>query len=273
MAVSDALSCLSGLAFTINQLLYIHGNMTLLQKNITCHLNVIVIYSSYYTSTHTLTFLSIDRYFAIVRNYQVLKNGQRTRLVIFTTWFFGIIIAIPIILLTGVSEALPYVCDYINAEKFVAQIYMAALIIIEVILPGIIVVFCYNKTVSYMNRRIRTVQEICENKTNEKHTKDAIKMLFVVTIVFISFSCAFHISKLIITLTNKTMIDMYFQNLPNFYLYTDGIGLCLNIINPVIYCITSKSFRRALMAFLKSNKVQQRIVTSNMDNIFTHSAW
>lgn len=262
MAISDALSTLSSITYLINQLLYSHLDIPLAIKNWTCHFNLVIIYVSYYTSTHTLTFLSVDRYYAIVHNYQILRYPIRTKIVIVSSWVLGIAISIPMIYISGVSPLFPYVCDYIYIFHTFGRVYISLLFACEVIIPFVIMANYYIKTVRYMKQQVKEMSDLCENEASEKQKKDAMRMLVTVTVIFISFSFVFHITKMVMAITSRTMIDVYLYDIPNVYLYGDGLGVLLNLINPMLYCLSSKSFREAMFEAVKLNRVKKTKVTS-----------
>ncbi|RDD36702.1 Neuromedin-U receptor 2 [Trichoplax sp. H2] len=262
MAVSDAISTLSSIAYLLFQLLYAYLDMPLAIKTWTCQFNLVIIYLSYYTSTHTLTFLSVDRYYAIVHNYQVLKNSRKTKLVIIATWALGLGISIPMIEISGVSPLFPFICDYIYISTVFGRIYISILFLTEVIIPFIIMTYYYIRTYRYMKQQVKEISSICDNDKVEKQKKDAMKMLVTVTVVFISFSFLFHITKMVMAITARTMIDVYLYDIPNVYLYGDGLGVLLNLINPILYCLSSRSFREAMLNAVRVKVTRNDIVRS-----------
>ena len=252
MAISDAMSCIFSALYLIFQFFYIYLGLSLSTKSLLCQVDKLMIYTSYYTSTHTLIVISLERYYTIVRNRIVLKRNRFDLVIIILTWLFGFAVAIPMIYVVGVTKDSPYICDYVNITTNQSKAYITVLTLVEVVIPFTIITYLYSSIIRYVKSRLNSISALTHTETSrDRNKRDAIRMLTVVTVIFIVFSFFLHCTKMVMAFSGAIMITLYRSGLPNFYIYGDGLAVLLNVINPFIYSICNKSFRQSMIQTLK----------------------
>lgn len=252
MAISDAMSCIFSALYLIFQFLYVYLDLSIFTKSLLCQIDKLMIYTSYYTSTHTLIVISLERYYTIVRNRIVLKKNRFALAIIVLTWIFGFGMATPMMYVVGVTQQSPYLCDYVNIATDQAKVYITALTLLEVVIPFSVIAYLYSTIIRYVKSRLNSISALTHMETSsDRNKRDAIRMLTVVTVIFIVFSFFLHCTKMVMAFSGTIMISMYKSGTPNFYIYGDGLAVLLNVINPFIYSICNKSFRQSMIQTIK----------------------
>ncbi|RDD36701.1 Neuropeptide Y receptor [Trichoplax sp. H2] len=255
MAISDAMSCIFCALYLVFQFCYIYLDLLVSTKSLLCQIDKLMIYTSYYTSTHTLTVISLERYYAIVRNRVVLKKNRLGFAIIGLTWILGFAITIPMVYVVGVTPQSPYLCDYVYIATTNSKIYITALTMIEVVIPFTIITYFYSTIIRYVKSRLNSISSFASiDKSSDRNKRDAIRMLTIVTVIFIVFSFFLHCTKMVMAFSGTVMISTYESGLPNFYIYGDGLAVLLNVINPFIYSVCNKSFRQSMLQTIKRKR-------------------
>ncbi|RDD41714.1 hypothetical protein TrispH2_006119 [Trichoplax sp. H2] len=169
------LPCL--IVYTTMGIILLHPNdFTLVGKEIFCDFFGVTIYASYYISTHILVIMSVDRYFVFVKiPYQaLLYNSFRLRLAIILSWVTGLLVVLP-------------------------QIYTGA----------------YSHVVKAINESSATMQHSSANNMNAGNLQKrqfAIRKIIVITTLFLILTGIVHITRLVVSLTDATVIHLYMRN-------------------------------------------------------------
>ena len=262
MSVSDAFGCLCLIAYTVTSVYLLEPNhFSLYTKEVLCDFLGVFNYWSYFTSIHTLTIISIDRYYAFVKlPFKPLLNTQlRIKSAVITTWVAGLLVALPLIHVGGIEPQFPYICDVTNASLLHNQIYFVLILIIEEIIPAIIIIYAYVCVIKALNQSTSTVQANAVNQEKKlAKRKAAIRKIVIITVVFLVLTAVLHITRLAVSLTNATVVNLYISHQTVLGLITNvcyGIAFLQPVVNPLIFCAMSKSFRDSMF---KSSIQQNR---------------
>ncbi|EDV25157.1 uncharacterized protein TRIADDRAFT_56808 [Trichoplax adhaerens] len=269
MAVSDAFGCLFLIIYTVISIYLLRPNdLSLSTKEILCDFLGVCSYSSYFTSTHTLTMISIDRYYAFVKApfKPLLRNPWRIKLAVVLTWVFGFLVALPIIPAGGIDPNYPFICDSTHASLLHNQIYFMLILVIEEIIPAVIIVYAYVCVIKALNRSSFSIKgNVVNNLKNLQKRKSAIRKIVIVTAVFLVLTAILHITRLAVALTNATVANLFIANETILGMITNicyGIAFLQPVVNPIIFCVMSKSFRKSIVnSSLKRSRSQTIGVT------------
>ncbi|EDV25156.1 uncharacterized protein TRIADDRAFT_56807 [Trichoplax adhaerens] len=256
MATSDAFGCTCLIVYTTMGIILLHPNdFTLVGKEIFCDFFGVTIYASYYISTHILVIMSVDRYFVFVKiPYQaLLYNSFRLRLAIILSWVTGLLVVLPQIYTGGIDPRFPYICDAINGHSLTGQIYFISIVVFEEILPAIIIIYAYSHVVKAINESSATMQHSSANNMNAGNLQKrqfAVRKIIVITTLFLILTGIVHITRLVVSLTDATVIHLYMRNensLASIINIFYGIAFLQPVVNPIVFCLMSKTFCQKIL--------------------------
>ncbi|XP_027752869.1 C-C chemokine receptor type 8-like [Empidonax traillii] len=211
-----------------------------------------IISSAYFIGFHSsvffITIMSIDRYLAIVQSVYALKirtaaHGAITSLVL---WVIAILASMPdLIFYQEVNDnyqikCIPHYPGGSNGWKTFSNFEVN---ILGWLIPVCVLIFCYHSILKNLKK--------CHTQKKYK----AIKLVFVVVIVFFLFWTPINIVLFLDSLRNMYIIDdcQTSQRLDLAVELTEALSFIHCCLNPVIYVFVGEKFKKHLCeAFRKS---------------------
>ncbi|XP_033843655.2 B2 bradykinin receptor-like [Periophthalmus magnuspinnatus] len=218
-----------------------------------CTILSLPIVMNYNCSIYFLVLVSIDRFFALVYPLKqcILRRRKYAMLGCFLVWCLGLLLNIPILMCRKVKfqddllfdEIKEYICSvdcYFNI--FVS--YDVIQTIVASVIPLLIILFCTVKIVHALTRRPSN-----RNSTQQMEHK--------ATILVLTVFLAFFICWLPFSLTRMTELAVLFElieetcnfrwhQLYSYRIIFLNVGFFNSALNPVLYVIVSKNFRKKM---------------------------
>uniref|UniRef100_A0A8C3IFU3 G-protein coupled receptors family 1 profile domain-containing protein n=1 Tax=Chrysemys picta bellii TaxID=8478 RepID=A0A8C3IFU3_CHRPI len=193
--------------------------------------------------------LTIDRYLAIVHAVFALKArtvtyGILTSVVI---WGIAILASLPGFIFHSVQKEGPrWTCSShypSNYEKEWRQFLILKMNILGLVIPFVIMIFCYIEIIKILLRR-----------RNEKKHK-AVRLIFILMIVYFIFWTPYNIVVLIYTFQDSFSLNTCegSSQLEIAIQVTEAIAMFHCCINPVIYAFAGEKFRKYLYTFFQKD--------------------
>lgn len=200
---------------------------------------------SFYSSMFLLTFISVDRYFAIAK--AVSAHRHRTQAMFFSKvssaviWVVALIFSIPEMKYTTINNntCTPYSS---TSDKLRVKI-QASQIVLAFALPLVVMTFCYSSIVHTLGQ----ARNFERNK--------AIKVILTVVIVFLLSQVPYNLVLFWTTLlaANEGTEDCNYEN---NLLYATDVTQCVAFLrcclNPFVYAFIGVKFRHDLLKLLKN---------------------
>lgn len=251
-----------------------------LYSQLLCELVCAANYCFIIVSMLTLSFISIDRYHAVINPLHYIQRMKRPRIyaMISYSWFQGIAFA-----------SIPVACHWISYDYWEvicaiewhndprALYYVISAFLMCFLIPGIILAICYFCVLrEARNCRIGCVKmnnsngsnsrlEGSANKTKNPHSnsKTIRSLIFVVLAYFICLT-PFCVTKLI------KVISAQPNFLPGYInLISSWFGYLSSAINPLIYGIFRRDFRRVYLKIIRKLPFFSSVARSNETPIST----
>lgn len=216
--------------------------------NALCKIISSVYFIGFYSNVFFITIMSIDRYLAIVHSLHV--RGIRTTAIGFITslvvWAVAILASMPdLVFFQEVNDnnqikCLTHYPDGNNGWKTFSNFEVN---ILGWLIPVVILIFCYHSI-------LKNVQK-CHTKNKYK----AIKLVFIVVIVFFLSWTPINIVLFLDSLRNMSIISdcQISQRLDLAMELTEALSFVHCCLNPVIYAFVGEKFKKHLLdAFKKS---------------------
>ncbi|CAM4515342.1 C-C chemokine receptor type 8-like [Lepidochelys kempii] len=207
-----------------------------------------VYYIGFYSSIFFITLMSIDRYLAIV--HAVYARRVRTTMlsivISLAVWSVAILASIPNIFFIqelnedGIMKCAPYYQDNRAAWKLVTN---SKVNVLGLLIPLGILIFCYSHILKNLQR--------CMNRNKYK----AMKLVFVVVVVFFLFWAPFNIALFLDSLRSLHIIDdcETSKSLDLALQVTETISFIHCCLNPVIYAFVGEKFKKYLQEILRKH--------------------
>ncbi|XP_028260143.1 C-C chemokine receptor type 7 [Parambassis ranga] len=199
---------------------------------------------SFYSSMFLLSFISVDRYFAIAK--AVTAHRHRSQTVIISKmssaaiWVTAVFFSIPEMVYTNINNntCTPYSS---NSDKLRVSI-QSSQIVLGFVLPLVIMAFCYSSI----------IQTLCQARNFERNK--AIKVILAVVVVFLVCQVPYNLVLFWTTVvTAQGGIDDC--NYENNLLYAADVTQILAFLrcclNPFVYAFIGVKFRHDLLKLLK----------------------
>ncbi|NXU89373.1 CCR4 protein, partial [Xiphorhynchus elegans] len=216
--------------------------------NALCKIISSAYFVGFYSSVFFITIMSIDRYLAIVQSIYALKirtavHGIITSLVL---WVIAILASMPdLIFFQEVNDnnqvkCIPHYPDGNNGWKTFSNFEVN---ILGWLVPAGVLIFCYHSILKNLQK--------CHTQNKYK----AIKLVFIVVIVFFLFWTPINIVLFLDSLRNMYIIDdcQTSQRLDLAMELAETLSFVHCCLNPVIYVFVGEKFKKHLReAFRKS---------------------
>ncbi|KAM6940526.1 C-C chemokine receptor type 7 [Xenentodon cancila] len=199
---------------------------------------------SFYSGMFLLSFISIDRYFAIAK--AVSSHRHRSEAVLFSKissaviWVMALIFSIPEMVYTDVTNN---TCSpFPRGNNSLRVSVQSSQIALGFVLPLLVMTFCYTCI----------IQTLCQARSFERNK--AIKVILAVAAVFLLSQVPYNVVLFLTTVVTAsggtTNCD-----LDNRLMYATDVTQCLAFLrcclNPFVYAFIGVKFRHDLMKLLK----------------------
>lgn len=237
-----------------------------------CQITAFVYYSLAIVGLESLAFISWDRFYAIIHPLKYRANVTLKKIctAIAFSWFWAVVFTIPCAVLGwfkyGEYESM---CTYNfsgTGDKWKTQVitYSIFTIVLCVMIPSGVILFCYFRIISVVRqqgRRVNTITSTETPKTSRRHAWrncyrfKGFRTITLVIVLFILSWTPFSVTRLIKTVTwNHEIIPASVDT------FATVLSLLSTAANPVAYSLFRKDFRRAFKRLFRqvcfcSNKV------------------
>ncbi|XP_051467426.1 C-C chemokine receptor type 8-like [Apus apus] len=209
--------------------------------NAMCKIISSTYFIGFYSSTFFITIMSIDRYLAIVRSVYALQVRTTTYGVIssLVIWAIAILVSAPELFFfqesndNNQTKCIPHYPDSRNGWKTFSNFEVNVL---GWLIPVGILLFCYHSILKNLQK--------CHTQNKYK----AMKLVFVVVIVFFLFWTPINIVLFMDSLRNMHIIDdcLTSQRLDLALELTEALSFIHCCLNPVIYAFVGEKFKKYL---------------------------
>ena len=189
-----------------------------------------------------IVMIAAERYFGIVRTMQKSFVEKRFYLLIFINIVYAFVTTLPILIFSKINDL--RTCEEIWDVRSLSLVYSWFFLVVTFLLPIIMISWLYYQCMKTMKERLKN-SFICNNGNKLARTKGTKNMMKYVFMVLATFCLLVGPNKIIWVLS--MYIDFSKKGLERRI--TDYIRLFPYMfhvcINPIIYAISDKNFRRA----------------------------
>ncbi|XP_029774383.1 C-C chemokine receptor type 5-like [Suricata suricatta] len=218
-----------------------------------CQLLTGVYHIGFFTGIFFIILLTVDRYLAIVHAVFALK----ARTVLFgvvtsvVTWVLAVLVSVPgIIFSRSQKEGSRFTCSPhfpANQYRFWKNLQALKMTLLGLVLPLLVMVVCYSAILKTLFR--------CRN---EKKKHKAVKLIFVIMIVYFLFWAPNNIVLLLSTFPDSFGLNNCSSSnrLDQAMQVTETLGMTHCCVNPIIYAFVGEKFRNYLLGFFRKHIIR-----------------
>ncbi|RDD39691.1 Rhodopsin, GQ-coupled [Trichoplax sp. H2] len=253
MAISDLITLVASLAYSIASILSWLFNASLSSWPITCRVLSYLITAFHGVSSLSLTAISYDRFNTIVQASldqcpPFFRRKKALSIVLSSIWIAGMTLALPYPWIITIDSRLPYICEIGQIINTANLVLYSISCLFSTFLPSLIIVILYIKVVLFIHRKWRVSSSLSAkySKDEENKKKDVLKMLIVTTTIAIIFTLPHIFVYVIVTVFNSTLsnviitLPLYLRYLL-YFTYKFSVMACAH--SPLIYSLMNRKFR------------------------------
>ncbi|XP_053602937.1 neuropeptide FF receptor 1-like isoform X1 [Plodia interpunctella] len=219
------------------------------------------------SSVFTITAMSVDRYLAITQSLRQpwMPSRRGACILLAFLWFLSLVIFVPLLFVAAVErEMVPVLarskngsvvwmqrsiefCTETWPDSIKKELFGAFSFVLVYAVPGCIVVISY----SLMGRRLCSVLPPFDQTEGSANSQQRLRLvrerkrvawiLLLLAVLFALCWLPYNILQLLVDV-NAVKADSVFSVLP----YTLLLGHANSAINPIVYCLMTRNFRRSL---------------------------
>ncbi|KAM3679991.1 C-C chemokine receptor type 8-like [Ammospiza maritima maritima] len=215
--------------------------------NVMCKIMAGIYYTGFYSSIFFITLMSVDRYIAVVHALHATRIRTATCGIVISLilWLVAGLASVPNIVFSQeleVEQALQCVPTYPPGDNTWKVASQFAANILGLLIPFSILVCCYTQILRHLQKR--------KNRDKVK----AIKMIFIIVIVFFLFWTPFNITLFLDSLQSLHVINdcKASSQIALALQLTETISFIHCCLNPIIYAFAGVTLKGHLKAFLQS---------------------
>ncbi|XP_032268067.1 C-C chemokine receptor type 2 [Halichoerus grypus] len=200
----------------------------------------------YFGGNFFIILLTIDRYLAIVHAVFALKARTVTFGVLTSgvTWVVSMFASLPGIIFARVEKEEDFMSCSSHFPKTWKSFHTIMRSILGLVLPLLVMVICYSAILKTLLR--------CRN---EKKRHKAVRLIFVIMIVYFLFWAPNNIVLLLVTFQESFNVSncQSTSQLDQIMQVTETLGMTHCCVNPIIYAFVGEKFRRYLSTFFRKH--------------------
>ncbi|XP_048856966.1 delta-type opioid receptor-like [Brienomyrus brachyistius] len=220
---------------------------------VVCKVFISIDYYNLFTSTFTLTMMSVDRYIAVCHPVKALdfRTPVKAKMVNVCIWILSSAAGIPAMVLgstqtnNGTTEcALQFPEPYVYWDTLMK----ICVFIFAFIVPVLIITVCY----SLMILRLKSVRLLSGSREKDRNLRRITKLVLVVVAVFVVCWTPIHIFilvKVLATVPSTTAVNAA-------YFFCVALGYINSCLNPILYAFLDENFKRCFKDFCLPSKLK-----------------
>ncbi|KAM8966582.1 C-C chemokine receptor type 5-like [Pelodytes ibericus] len=212
--------------------------------NILCKMLSGIYLIGFYGASLFIIFLTLDRYLAIVHAIFAMKARTMKFGIITSTilWGVAILASLPGFIFNNTEMQDYEMCTPTYPHRYWMLFNIFEMNILGLVIPLIVMAFCYTRIICTLLR--------CRN---EKKKYKAVKLIFLILIIFLLFWIPYNIVLILIAFQDSDLLNNCetSKRLDQAIQWTEAISFFHCCLNPVIYAFAGERFRKYLSIFLQ----------------------
>ncbi|NXR12436.1 OPRD protein, partial [Semnornis frantzii] len=222
-----------------------------------CKVVLSIDYYNMFTSTFTLTMMSVDRYVAVCHPVKALdfRTPAKAKVINVCIWVLSSLIGVPIMVMAARRAPSSSLCALSPADGVVLcmlqfpeppiywdTVTKICVFIFAFMVPILVITICYG----LMILRLQSVRLLSGSKEKDRSLRRITRMVLVVVAAFIVCWAPIHIFVIVWTLVDIDKKNPYVLASLHFCI---ALGYTNSSLNPVLYAFLDENFKRCFREF------------------------
>ncbi|XP_038606635.1 nociceptin receptor [Tachyglossus aculeatus] len=228
--------------------------------NMLCKIVISIDYYNMFTSTFTLTMMSVDRYIAICHPVKALdiRTPNKAKVVNICIWALASVIGIPVMVMGSAemeNNEIECLVQIPVPENYWSPVFGVCVFLFSFVIPVLIITICY----SLMIRRLKNVRVLSGSKEKDRNLRRITRMVLVVVAVFVICWTPIQIFVLVQCLGTQPDSEVKVVILH----FCIVLGYANSSLNPVLYAFLDENFKTCFKKFCFPSTFRPELQMSN----------
>nr|AAU26067.1 ORL1-like opioid receptor [Taricha granulosa] len=228
--------------------------------NVLCKIAIAIDYYNMFTSTFTLTMMSVDRYIAICHPVKALdiRTPHKAKIINVCIWALASVIGVPVMVMGSAemeNNEVECLVQIPVPEDYWDPVFGICVFVFSFVIPVFIITICY----SLMIRRLKNVRVLSGSKEKDRNLRRITRLVLVVVAVFVICWTPIQIFVLVQCLGAKPDSEAKVVILH----FCIALGYVNSSLNPILYAFLDENFKACFRKFCFPAAFRSELQMSN----------